>query len=138
MSYPVHLLTTVAECDQVLSEAADERAELEFRQTQLQRLHNMGTGKAAEVQNELIGATSEYNTLAALLPGMAAGNAKKRNEREFKRLEYRIYVLTQQQNSGQGGILTRFKRQYELNCLAQSLIENNTLKTEVEARRAAL
>ncbi|MCC2548035.1 hypothetical protein LJY25_16420 [Hymenobacter sp. BT175] len=134
----MNLLTTVAECDQVLSEAADERAELEFRQVQLQRLHSMGTGKAAELQVELTGATSEYNTLAALLPGMAEGNAKKRNEREYKRLEYRIYVLTQQQSSGQGGILTRFKRQYELNCLAQSLIENNTLKTEVEARRAAL
>ncbi|TGE25730.1 hypothetical protein E5K00_11220 [Hymenobacter aquaticus] len=138
MAYPTELLTTVADCDLVLAEAAEERAELLFRQTQLQHLQLVGTGRATEKSAELTGALAEYNSLTTLLANMADGTTKKRNQREHKRLEYRIYVLSQEQTTGTSGIVAQFKRRYELNCLAQQLLENATLTTEVEARRAAL
>ncbi|UOQ74284.1 hypothetical protein [Hymenobacter cellulosilyticus] len=138
MAYPTELLTTVADCDLVLAEAAEERAELQFRQTQLQHLQLVGNGRATEKSAELTGATAEYNALTTLLAGMADGPTKKKNQREHKRLEYRIYVLSQQQATGNSGVLAQFKRRYELNCLTQQLTENVTLTTEVEARRAQL
>ena len=138
MAYPVHLLTSQADCDLVLAEAAEERADLEYRQTQLQHLQNVGSGRATEKGAALAGATAEYNALATLLAGMAEGPTKQKNEREYKRLEYRIYVLNQQQSNGTSGVVAQFQRQYELNCLIDQLAENTTLKTEVEARRAAL
>lgn len=138
MPYPVNILTTVADCDLVLADAAEERVEIEYRQAQLQHLQTVGTGRSTELTAELAGATLEFNTLTTVLATMPDGPTKRKNLREHKRLEYRIFVLGEQQASGDSGVVVRFKRQYELNCLAQQLTENTTLKTEVEARRAAL
>ncbi|MBG8552476.1 MULTISPECIES: hypothetical protein [Hymenobacter] len=138
MAYPVNSLTSKADCDLVLEEAAEERADLEYRQTQLQRLHTMGSDRATEKSAELTGATAEYNTLTTLLASMTEGPTKKKNEREHKRLEYRIYVLNQQQATGATGVVAQFKRLYELNCITRELAENAALKSEVEARKAAL
>ncbi|MCB2408614.1 hypothetical protein [Hymenobacter lucidus] len=138
MAYPVELLTTVADCDLVLAAAAEERAEIDYRQTQLQHLHTVGVGRSTELNAALTGATTEYNVLGALLPTMAEGNTKKKNEREYKRLEYRIYVLGEQQASGENGVIAQFKRKYEINCITRQFEENDTLKAEVEARRTVL
>lgn len=138
MTYPVELLDTAEDCDAVLEAAAEERAEIEYRRTQLQRINTVGTGRATELNTELSGATAEYNNLATMLPGMAEGPTKKKNMREFKRLEYRIYLLNDKKTTGDSGVLAVFKRKYELNCLALELTENTTLATEVQARKTAL
>jgi len=138
MPYPVELLTTVEDCDLVLAEAAEELGEIQYRQTQLNRFTTIGTGRATELTNELSGATSEYNNLAAILPGMAEGPTKKKNMREFKRLEYQIYLLNDKKTSGDSGPLALIKRRYELNCLTLATTENATLTTEVQARKTAL
>lgn len=138
MAYPVELLTSVADCDLVLADAAEERAEIDYRQKQLQHLHTVGTGRSTELTAALTGATTEYNVLGSLLPTMTDGPTKKKNEREYKRLEYRIYVLGEQQTSGENGVVTQFKRKYEINCITRQFEENDTLKAEVEERRRVL
>ncbi|MFD2785268.1 hypothetical protein [Hymenobacter rubripertinctus] len=134
----MNLLTNQVDCDLVLADAAEERADLEYRQTQLRHLQSVGSGRASEKGAELVAATAEYNALERLLVDMPEGPTRQKNERAYKRLEYRIYVLNQQQQTGLSGVVTQFQRHYELNCLGAQLGENATLTTEVQARRAAL
>lgn len=69
---------------------------------------------------------------------MSEGPKKVKAVVEQKRLTYRVALLGDQQLAGTLGVVARFKRRYELNCLALALTENAALVAEVTARRATL
>jgi hypothetical protein len=137
MSYPVNLLLTIADCDLVLADAAVERIEIEYRHSQLQRLHTLGNGNASKLSAELSSKTREYNNLTIALAAMPEGPDKSKELIEYKRLDYLISKMNDQQATGVNGAVMQFKRTFEVNCLAEALTENATLATEVGNRRTA-
>lgn len=136
----VTLLSSLAskECNAILREAAEERTELEYRREQLLRIQTLGSGRTAELAEELANAQEEFDDLTTRIPNLPVGEKKRKVVTEQKRLGFRVSALADRQLIGDLGVMARFRRIYELNCIALQLTENDTLKTEVEARHAAL
>jgi len=135
MVYAVENATTVAECDLLLAEAAEDVDILNSEKTIL----NVAQGKAekvsAGVQAEIAATQLELAGIIGLIPSLPAGK-KRVYERKRTRLENKLETLGfRKEDQGSTKLL---KKQVELGKIEAQLEEIGRFVVAIESRKAAI
>jgi hypothetical protein len=136
MTYSVNQLATVAECDAVLSIAAKEKADLQFKQTGIQRQQSNYAESSIEIATELTSLTAELNAYNSIIGSLPDGPAKEEAIVKQKKLEYRQFLLMERQDDY--GSVALLEKEMELGQLEKQLTEIDVFVAAVEARKAAI
>lgn len=137
MAYPVNLLTTIAECDTILSIAQRELRDLTVRATVLDAQGDRTSESAADSTAELTAQQAIINALTPVLPTLPAGSKSYISTESDLRhaTQRRDNLLASRQARGPIAALIRA---LDLRQVQAQIAEVNTFIAEVTARRAAL
>ncbi|ANH82477.1 hypothetical protein A8C56_17225 [Niabella ginsenosidivorans] len=135
-NYSVDQLTTVADCDAVLSIATKEQKDLEWKKLSIERQKEMYSENAVEITTELAAKEAELTALDAVIAGLPEGDLKEENIKKRKRTEYSIFLLTDRKANY--GAVALLDKEYDLQQVLRQLEETAVFIAEVEARKAAV
>ncbi|GAB3829182.1 hypothetical protein [Hymenobacter jeollabukensis] len=137
MAYSVNLLTSVAECDVLLDQAAADLKRLNNRAANIDYARDASSDVATEIQAEMAGLDAEIDSLTDLVPTLAAGTkVRKQKEADLRHATTRRADLTDRQEArGPVALLTRERQQAETTA---RITELNDFIAAVEARKTAL
>lgn len=130
------MISTADDCDLLLSLAAKEKGDLDFRKLSLQRQRNSYAETAVEVDAELLAVTAELNALNTMIPTLPNGDAKDDNIGRQKRLELRQFQLTQRKDNY--GVVAQLVKEFEQARLDKELLAVQEFTTAVQERKAEL
>ncbi|MCP9751266.1 hypothetical protein [Ferruginibacter sp. HRS2-29] len=136
MNYNSTLLTTVADCDTLLTMANKEKAVLEFRKTSLTMQLENRTGSAFEVQAELASVNAQIAFYSSNIPGMPEGAEKEKFKASLAKYEYRKVLLTQR-NANYGAI-SQLDSEHDIGKIEKQLEENATFIAVITVRKNEL
>ena len=98
MSYTVSKLTTVVECDQLLSNATDAKSDLQFSQTTLTRQTNDRMRSAAQLEATLATVLAQIDAFTAARDAMPPGPDRDNLTSRLRRLNDRKENLEERQS----------------------------------------
>ncbi|QGW28736.1 hypothetical protein [Phnomibacter ginsenosidimutans] len=136
MTYSVAQLATVQECDAVLAIANKEKADVQFRQTSIQRQQANYAESSVEIATELSAVNAEIAAYASIIGSLPEGPAKEEAEVKKKKLEYRQFLLTERQDDY--GSVALLEKEMELGQLEKQVAEIDVFIAAVQTRKAAL
>lgn len=135
-NYSVTQLTTVADCDAVLSIANKEKKDLEWKKLSFERQKEMYSENAVEVSTELAAKQAELSALDAVIASLPDGELKDENIKKRKRTEYSIFLLNDRQANY--GAVALLEKEFDLERVLRELEETTVFISEVEARKATV
>ena len=136
MAYSTQMLTTVIDCDTVLTIANKEKEDLDFRKLSLERQKDNATDNSVEIDTELAAVNAEITALNAVVAGLPDGVIKTDTQNKIVKLEYRKFLLTTRKTNY--GSVSLVEKEYELACTELALTETNAFIAAVTARKAEL
>jgi hypothetical protein len=136
MNYTSTLLTTVADCDTLLTMANKEKAVLEFRKTSLTMQLENRTGSAFEIQAELASVNAQIAFYSSSIPGMPEGSEKEKFKLNLAKFEYRKIALTQR--NANYGVISQLDSEHDIGKIEKQLEENATFIAIITARKNEL
>jgi hypothetical protein len=136
MPYSTNRITSLEECNQIISVFQRERDDLAIDIVVDQRDLNSFSLTSEEVKARLEATRNELNALRAVLPAMVEGPGKNYNARRVKILESREVSLSQRtETSSVGDIL---EKEFELERDKWLVTEYDRLLAALNARKAEL
>ncbi|WP_346238505.1 hypothetical protein ABDK00_008350 [Niabella insulamsoli] len=134
--YSVQQLTSVSDCDAVLSIATKEQQDLEWKKLSLGRQKQQYADQSVSIAAELAGKQAELEVLDSIIAGLPEGNLKVENQNKKIRAEYSIFLLeTRRNNYGDVALL---EKELDLQRVERELEETAAFIAEVESRRATI
>ena len=136
MPLSVTLLSTQADCDQVLADLDDSRKNLDFRRLQLERNRDNATDRATTLDADIASTEAEVSSLNAVIASLPDGNTKTEMQNRLRRADFRLFSLQQRKSQFGTTAVVLFESQLnETNLRIGSL---DTDIGEVQGRKAAL
>lgn len=135
MAYTTSLLTTAAECDELLDDARDEKRSLDRRIYNRQYTAEDSADAATERTAALAVAEAEVTTLTNVVASLPDGDYKKKQQRALRTATYRRDSLA---DATTGGPVATLSRQLDLAQAQAELAEVTAFIAAVEERKAAL
>lgn len=136
MSFTTNMISTADDCDLLLSLAAKEKGDLDFRKLSLQRQRNSYALTAVEVEAELLAVTAELDALNVMIPTLPNGTSKDSNIERQKRLELRKFQLTQRRDDY--GVVAQLVKEFDQARLEKELLAVQEFTDAVLERKAEL
>lgn len=136
MTYSVNQLATVAECDAVLGIANKEKADLQWRQSSIQRRQSAYAESSVEIAAELAAVNAELAAYVSIIANLPEGPAKQEALNRQKKLEYRQFLLTDRKEDY--GSVALLEKEMELGQLEKQVEEVDAFIAAITARKAAL
>ena len=136
MDYSSQSLTTVADCTVLLTMAAKEKADLNFRKLSDERLSARFTETSLSLAANLQGVLAEIEATETIISVLPAGPAMDEALDKKTRLEYRKFLLESRISSY--GITALLEKEMDLGRTIKELEEVDAFIAEVEARQAVL
>jgi hypothetical protein len=136
MSYSVNLISTAADCNLLLSLAAKEKSDLEFRKLSLERQRSSYAETAVEVETELQSVNAELAALTSIIASLPDGQVKDESITKQKKLELKQYLLTEKKDNY--GAVALLEKEYSVARIEKELTATQEFTTALEARKAAL
>lgn len=133
MNYTLDALTTVADCDAVLTIANKEREDLDFKKLSLQRQVKTYGDNTVEISVELAGVQAELDATNTILNVLPAGAAKDEQQVKKTKLEYKIFLLNERKHNY--GSVALLDKQFELGRVERELEETTVFIDAVETRK---
>lgn len=134
--YSTTQLTTVADCDAVLSIATKEQKDLQWKKLSIERQKETYAENAVEISAELAAKQAELATLEAIIDNLPEGELKEENIKKRKRTEYSIFLLTDRKANY--GAVALLDKEYDLHRVLRELDETEIFIAEVQARKGSL
>lgn len=134
--YSVSQLTSVSDCDAVLSIANKELQDLEWRKLSYQRQKNQYALQAVSIISELAAKRAELEVLSSIIEGLPEGSLKTENQNKKIRVEYSIFLLENRRTNY--GDVALLDKELDLQRIERELEETAAFIAEVEARKAAI
>jgi len=135
-NYPVGNLSSIEDCDAMLSIADKEQKDLDWKKLSLQRQKEQYTSSAFVNSTELATKTAELSTLDTLIAGLPEGLTKTEMIKKRTAVWYRVFLLENRQTSF--GDVALLEKEYELNKVQNDLDETALLIAQVTARKDSL
>lgn len=136
MSYSVNKITTVADCDLLLSWAAKEKADLEFKKLSEERLTNNYSTTSVELDAELQLVNTEIDATTTIIATLPDGQSKEDSIKKKVRLEYKKFLLETRKESY--GVVALLEKELDLTNVTQSIAEIDAFTAAINARKAVL
>ena len=135
-TYSVTQLTTAADCDAVLTIAAKEQKDLDWKKLSVERQKDTYAENSVEISAELTAKEAELAALNDVIAGLPDGELKDDNVKKKTRTEYSIFLLNDRKANY--GAVALLEKEYDLQRVLRELEETQKFITEVTARKAAL
>ena len=134
--YSVTNLTTVADCDVLLTMANKEKADLTFKKLSEERLVTNYRTTSVEIDAVLQGVISEIAAVNSILAVLPEGSTKESEEKRKVRLEYKKFLLENRKESY--GAVALLEKELDLERINKQLDEVNLFIDAVTAHKVTL
>ena len=134
--YSVTNLTTIADCDVLLTMANKEKADLAFKKLSEERLVTNYSTTSVEIDAVLQGVIAEIAAVDSILAVLPNGPTKDSEEKRKVRLEYKKFLLENRKESY--GAVALFEKELDLERVNKQLDEVNLFIDAVTAHKATL
>lgn len=136
MSYSISGLTTVADCDVLLTWAGKEKADLEFKKLSEERLTTRYATTSVEVDAILQGVLVELSAVDTIISVLPDGPTKEEEIKKKVKLEYKKFLLENRKESY--GAVALLEKEMDLARVEKELDEVNAFITLVTDHKATL
>ncbi len=136
MSYNLSVLTSVANCEDVIQSVQLEKSSLELRKSRLTQYLNNSVSNVDFIQGELNAIAAQIADLDATIAALADGELKSTKIAERYRLLSRQITVGKKLNSGMGEI--NAERQHDLVVIEFNIAEKTIFLAALEARKVEL
>ena len=136
MSYSISGLTTVADCDVLLTWAGKEKADLEFKKLSEERLTSKYATTSVEVDAILQGVLVELSAVDTIIGVLPDGPTKDEEIKKKVKLEYKKFLLENRKESY--GAVALLEKEMDLARVVKELDEVNAFITIVTDHKATL
>jgi hypothetical protein len=136
MSYTISGLTTVGDCDVLLTSAGKEKADLDFKKLSEERLVNRYATTSVEVDAILQGVLVELSAVNTIIGVLPDGPTKDDEIKKKVKLEYKKFLLENRKESY--GAVALLEKQMDLARVVKELDEVNSFITIITAHKATL
>ena len=134
--YTVSNLTTIADCDVLLTMANKEKADLVFKKLSEERLVTNYSTTSVEIDAVLQGVIAEIAAVDSILAVLPNGPTKDSEEKRKVRLEYKKFLLENRKESY--GAVALLEKELDLERVNKQLDEVNLFIDAVTAHKATL
>lgn len=136
MSYSISGLTTVVDCDVLLTWAGKEKADLEFKKLSEERLTTRYATTSVEVEAILQGVLVELSAVDTIISVLPDGPTKEDEIKKKVKLEYKKFLLENRKESY--GAVALLEKQMDLARVEKELEEVNVFITIITDHKATL
>lgn len=136
MSYSISGLTTVADCDVLLTWTGKEKADLEFKKLSEERLTTRYATTSVEVDAVLQGVLVELSAVDTIIGVLPEGPTKDEEIKKKVKLEYKKFLLENRKESY--GAVALLEKEIDLARVVKELDEVNAFITLVTDHKATL
>mgnify|MGYP003486845516 FL=1 len=134
--YTVSNLTTIADCDVLLTMANKEKADLAFKKLSEERLVTNYSTTSVEIDAVLQGVIAEIAAVDSILAVLPEGPTKDSEEKRKVRLEYKKFLLENRKESY--GAVALLEKELDLERVNKQLDEVNLFIDAVTAHKVTL
>jgi hypothetical protein len=134
--YTVSNLTTIADCDVLLTMANKEKADLAFKKLSEERLVTNYSSTSVEIDAVLQGVIAEISAVDSVIAVLPEGSTKDFEEKRKVRLEYKKFLLENRKESY--GAVALLEKELELERVNKQLDEVNVFIDAITAHKATL
>lgn len=134
--YTVSNLTTIADCDVLLTMANKEKADLSFKKLSEERLVTNYSSTSVELDAVLQGVNAEIAAVDSVIAVLPEGSTKDSEEKRKVRLEYKKFLLENRKESY--GAVALLEKELELERVNKQLDEVNVFINAITAHKATL
>ena len=134
--YSLTNLTTIADCDVLLTMANKEKADLAFKKLSEERLVTNYSTTSVEIDAVLQGVIAESAAVDSILAVLPNGPTKDSEEKRKVRLEYKKFLLENRKESY--GAVALLEKELDLERVNKQLDEVNLFIDAVTAHKATL
>ena len=134
--YSVTNITTIADCDVLLTMANKEKADLTFKKLSEERLVTNYSTTSVEIDAILQGVIAEIAAVDAILGVLPEGATKDSEEKRKVRLEYKKFILENRKESY--GAVALLEKELDLERVNKQLDEVNAFIDAVTIHKATL
>jgi hypothetical protein len=134
--YSVTNITTIADCDVLLTMANKEKADLTFKKLSEERLVANYSSTAVEIDAILQGVIAEIDAVITVLAVLPEGTTKESEEKRKVRLEYKKFLLENRKESY--GAVALLEKELDLERVIKQLDEIDVFIAAVTAHKATL
>jgi len=132
MDYSLQSLTTVADCNVLLSMAAKEKADLNFRKLSAERTTARFSETATSLAADLQGVMIEISATETIISVLPDGPSKEDAIEKKTRLEYRKFTL--ETRIASYGITALLEKEMDLGRILREIDEADVFTAAVETR----
>ncbi|WP_298220788.1 hypothetical protein [Flavobacterium sp.] len=136
MNYSITNLTQVADCNVLLSWAAKEKADLNFKRLSDERLTTKYAETSQELDAVLQGVLAELSATETIIGVLPEGPSKDDALNKKTRLEYKKFLLETRKESY--GTVALLEKEMDLARVLQELTEVDAFISTLEARKTEL
>lgn len=136
MSYNVSLLTTPAECDQLIQSANDYKEDLQFGEVSLTRRNNSRLRTATKLAATLATVVAQIDAFTAARAAMPEGPEKDSLSSKLRRLNDRMENL--EESRSRAGAVSLLDTEMERSMIAAQIGVVDDYKAALQARKEAL
>ena len=134
--YTVSNLSTIADCDVLLTMANKEKADLAFKKLSEERLVTNYSTTSVEIDAVLQGVLAEISAVDTIIATLPEGTTKENEEKRKVRLEYKKFLLENRKESY--GAVALLEKELDLERVNKQLEEVNLFIDAVTAHKATL
>ncbi len=134
--YTVSNLTTIADCDVLLTMANKEKADLAFKKLSEERLVTNYSTTSVEIDAVLQGVLAEISAVDTIIATLPEGTTKENEQKRKVRLEYKKFLLENRKESY--GAVALLEKELDLERVNKQLEEVNLFIDAVTAHKATL
>lgn len=134
--YSVTNLTTIADCDVLLTMANKEKSDLVFKKLSEERLVTNYSTTSVEIDAVLQGVLAEISAVDTIIAALPDGTTKENEEKRKIRLEYKKFLLENRKESY--GAVALLEKELDLERINKQLDEVNLFIDAITAHKATL
>lgn len=134
--YSLNKITTVADCDVLLTWAEKEKSDLTFKQLSVERVTVNYSSTSIEIDAVLQGVIAEINAIDTIMSTLAEGPTKEDLFKKKTRLEYKKFLLENRKESY--GSVALLEKELDLERINKELDEVDGFITTITTHKASL
>lgn len=136
MLYSVTQITSIPDCDLLLSMAAKEKADQDFKRLLEERLTVNYSETSIEIEAELQSVNTEIAATETIIAALPEGKSKIEAIKKKTKLEYKRFLLTNRKESY--GVLALLEKELDVNRATVEISEIDAFIAAVTARKLVL
>lgn len=134
--YSLHKITTVADCNVLLTWAEKEKSDLTFKQLSVERVTVNYSSTSVEVDAVLQGVVAEITAIDTIITTLPEGQTKEDLVKKKTRLEYKKFLLENRKESY--GSVALLEKELDLERINKELDEVEAFIATITDHKATL